>query len=500
MPTDLPEPVVPAISRWGIRARSVTTGSPPIFLPRASGRREVFRIQASLAIISEKYTVSRFAFGSSMPITVRPGTVAMRTATTLMLRAMSSARPMTREDFTPGAGSSSYKVTTGPGRISVICPCTPKSDSTCSSRRALACSDSESGPVPVRGGAGVSNSSGGVVSTPSGSARLDCIGVGWRCAGLCTGAATRAAMRGSAEGSRGVASAPPRRGRSAASSAARSRVERSAAGCTRRPRPRPNSHRMKRPTSPSARQTRCRRAAPARATDAVAPAVTAAARRHSAGAKPSAPSNTNAQPRPSMTDAIRLPSGPKAVCSQPVDACASSGPNAPPGPARTGAPAGKGRAENPAASTGSPSSSASSRAGSNDTPRSVNSRHAQPSSVTAGRKAAKPKPCNNVSDTAAPVGPARLRTARAVAVEPDGSAGSWLSRATSSARPISAQAMAASCTPLRKIAARNAGEASRPPSGAVMSARAMEPVLRGSGCGTGGSWSVAVLARSRKGF
>jgi arginine decarboxylase len=37
MPTDLPEPVVPAIRRCGMRARSTMTGSPPMALPRASG-------------------------------------------------------------------------------------------------------------------------------------------------------------------------------------------------------------------------------------------------------------------------------------------------------------------------------------------------------------------------------------------------------------------------------------------------------------------------------
>ena len=39
MATDLPEPVVPAIKRWGMRARSTTTDSPPMSLPsaRASG-------------------------------------------------------------------------------------------------------------------------------------------------------------------------------------------------------------------------------------------------------------------------------------------------------------------------------------------------------------------------------------------------------------------------------------------------------------------------------
>ena len=38
----------------------------------------------------------------------------------------------------PGAGSSSYKVTTGPGRALMISPRTPKSPSTVSSASALA--------------------------------------------------------------------------------------------------------------------------------------------------------------------------------------------------------------------------------------------------------------------------------------------------------------------------------------------------------------------------
>ena len=49
-----------------------------------------------------------------MPITLRPGTVAMRTAVTDSERAMSSASPITRAERMPGAGSSSYSVTTGP--------------------------------------------------------------------------------------------------------------------------------------------------------------------------------------------------------------------------------------------------------------------------------------------------------------------------------------------------------------------------------------------------
>ena len=46
---------------------------------------------------------------------------------TRLVRAMSSLRPMTREDFTPAAGSNSNRVTTGPGRADRTSPCTPKS-------------------------------------------------------------------------------------------------------------------------------------------------------------------------------------------------------------------------------------------------------------------------------------------------------------------------------------------------------------------------------------
>ena len=77
-----------------------------------------------------------------MPITLRPEMVAMRAATADMERATSSARLMTRLDFTPAAGSNSYSVTTGPGRTAVMRPLTPKSDSTASNMRAFSSSAS----------------------------------------------------------------------------------------------------------------------------------------------------------------------------------------------------------------------------------------------------------------------------------------------------------------------------------------------------------------------
>ena len=47
---------------------------------------------------------------------------------------------MTRDDLMPGAGSSSYSVTTGPGLALTISPRTPKSPSTPSSAREFASS------------------------------------------------------------------------------------------------------------------------------------------------------------------------------------------------------------------------------------------------------------------------------------------------------------------------------------------------------------------------
>ena len=41
MATDLPDPVVPATRRWGILARSATTGWPEMSLPRARVRGDL---------------------------------------------------------------------------------------------------------------------------------------------------------------------------------------------------------------------------------------------------------------------------------------------------------------------------------------------------------------------------------------------------------------------------------------------------------------------------
>ncbi len=117
-------------------AKSAMIGSPEIFLPRMIGR-VASCTNCSEVISSRKDTPSRLALGSSMPMTVRPGMVATRAESADMLRAISSARAMTRLALMPGAGSSSYMVTTGPGRTSTMLPFTWKSSRTDSSKRAL---------------------------------------------------------------------------------------------------------------------------------------------------------------------------------------------------------------------------------------------------------------------------------------------------------------------------------------------------------------------------
>ena len=107
MATDLPEPVVPATSRCGMRARSTVIGVPPMSLPMLNINCPEARSKASEASSSRRCTISRLALGSSMPMTLRPRTTAARTDMALMERAMSSESPITRAVLTPGAGSNS---------------------------------------------------------------------------------------------------------------------------------------------------------------------------------------------------------------------------------------------------------------------------------------------------------------------------------------------------------------------------------------------------------
>ncbi len=143
MATDLPDPVVPAINKCGIRARSATTELPPMSLPKANVNGDARSSYARDLRISPRVTISRISFGISKPTKDLPGiTSTTRTLTTDNDRAMSLDRFDIWLTFTPGAGSSSKRVMTGPGDTDFTSTSTPKSFSLISTRRDIPSSDS----------------------------------------------------------------------------------------------------------------------------------------------------------------------------------------------------------------------------------------------------------------------------------------------------------------------------------------------------------------------
>ena len=67
-----------------------------------------------LDIISFKYTFSLNDLGNSIPTELLPGIVAILADSELVFLAISSDKFIIFDTFTPGAGSNSYKLTTGP--------------------------------------------------------------------------------------------------------------------------------------------------------------------------------------------------------------------------------------------------------------------------------------------------------------------------------------------------------------------------------------------------
>ena len=107
MHTDLPEPVAPATSRWGIFAKSAKMACPPISLPRPTVSLDLAAAKAGFSSTSLSCTLSSSRFGTSMPIAALPGICSMRTAVAAMFRAISSASPVILLTLTPGAGFTS---------------------------------------------------------------------------------------------------------------------------------------------------------------------------------------------------------------------------------------------------------------------------------------------------------------------------------------------------------------------------------------------------------
>ena len=112
-----------------IAVRSSTIGTPEILFPRAMGSLISFLAKLELEIISLKNTFSLEKFGSSIPIVLLPGIVDILADSELVFRAMSSDKLIIFDTFIPGAGSYSFKVTTGPLLTFLIFPSTPKSKS-----------------------------------------------------------------------------------------------------------------------------------------------------------------------------------------------------------------------------------------------------------------------------------------------------------------------------------------------------------------------------------
>ena len=112
--TDLPDPVVPAINKWGIEVKSPIIGTPEILLPKAIGNFNSRLLNRSFEIISLKKTLSLFSLGISIPTVFLPGITATRAEVELVFLARSSDKFTIFETLTPAAGSNSYKLTTGP--------------------------------------------------------------------------------------------------------------------------------------------------------------------------------------------------------------------------------------------------------------------------------------------------------------------------------------------------------------------------------------------------
>ena len=137
--TDLPEPVAPAIKRCGILAISVTTTCPPISLPTAKARRDLWFLKESESRSSLKYTILFSLFGTSIPTADFPGIGAsIRISAAARLNLISSVRPTILLTFTPCSGSNSYLVTEGPQLILVTVTPTPKLCNVCCSLIAVA--------------------------------------------------------------------------------------------------------------------------------------------------------------------------------------------------------------------------------------------------------------------------------------------------------------------------------------------------------------------------
>ena len=125
--TDLPEPVVPAISIWGSLAMLPTTFLPEMSLPTAKATLETWVRNSRESMTSRMGTGVTSWLGTSTPTTLlRPVMGAIRTLGAPRDRAMSPARLVSLLSLTPRISSSSYRVTEGPRVTLMIRASMPK--------------------------------------------------------------------------------------------------------------------------------------------------------------------------------------------------------------------------------------------------------------------------------------------------------------------------------------------------------------------------------------
>ena len=105
-PTDLPCPVAPAMSKWGILDRSVTKTSFDIVLPKTRGNSKSDFKNFSVVITDFALTISGFLLGTSIPMVPFPGIGAIiRMPKAERLSAISSSRFLILDIFTPASGT-----------------------------------------------------------------------------------------------------------------------------------------------------------------------------------------------------------------------------------------------------------------------------------------------------------------------------------------------------------------------------------------------------------
>ncbi len=130
--TDLPEPVVPAISICGIFAISATTTFPAISFPAGNARFDLWFFNSFDIKSSFKQTESLPSFGISIPTAAFPGIGAsIRISAAAIFNLISSANPVILLTFVPISGCSAYLVTDGPLLTLVTSTFTPKLARTC---------------------------------------------------------------------------------------------------------------------------------------------------------------------------------------------------------------------------------------------------------------------------------------------------------------------------------------------------------------------------------